>query len=685
MRLKEYQSYDEKRREIEHRFGEQKKILSEKIAKLESDNENGKNNELISKIKASVKLIDEQKSKEISELELSQKNVKTVLTEMYNDLSQKTSSELDKINERVQKFLQMLEGEYNIEIGLELGISEDTFDTLKKDPQQLENLQKKGKEIKQTTIESKGLFKSLGANIKEAFNAKNPDAFREALSKVGSKIQSITQMTGMFANVISEIGEATGDNGLKEFAQDLQNMLDVANSTMQGIQAGASFGPAGAIVGGTLGFITSSLQKSNEIDRKHRESMLKIRQSEISQQRIYNQLLWEENLAQKEKTTIFGENKISKAIGQLTSYTTAFQEYQKKFKKTQRQEEMYFLEYIKKLTDNGMGMDEAVNKAHKAFDGNFFRKKLVSFEASELSNITLKSGSYTTGRWFWKKHHDVYDGLLNQYPDLIDKSGEFNRALAQSIVDSREFGEGGKEALQEIIQQYDNMKKSQEEFDQYLQETFGALGTGFVDAVVNALKTGEDAFEAFAKTAGDVIGNLGKQLIQELFVTERFKKFKEDIRKSYEQGGSAEDVAKRTNNIVSGFVRDQKSNLKEAEKFWESYVSQAEQNGLNMSNFAQTRQAQTKGFASMTQDQASELNAKFTLGIELDRVRNTHLENITKNIAESYKFLQENSAKQLKHLAGIEVNTYTLHQMSKDMSSMKQSFDEIKLHGLKMK
>ena len=87
----------------------------------------------------------------------------------------------------------------------------------------------------------------------------------------------------------------------------------------------------------------------------------------------------------------------------------------------------------------------------------------------------------------------------------------------------------------------------------------------------------------------------------------------------------------------------------------------------------------------MTQDQASELKAKFTLRIELDRVRNTHLENITKNIVESYKFLQENSAKQLKHLAGIEVNTFTLHQMSKDMSSMKQSFDEIKLHGLKMK
>ncbi|GIM60094.1 hypothetical protein CAPN008_01440 [Capnocytophaga canis] len=690
--LKEYQSYDEKRRKIEQRFSEEKKILTEQISKLQSNNEKGKNNELIAKIKEAVKLVDEQRSKEISELELSQKNVKTVLTEMYTDLSQKTSAELDQINERVQKFLQMLNGEYNIEIGVELGISKETFDTLKKDPKQMEALTKKGKEINQATIESKGLFKSLGANIKEAFNAKNPEAFQQAIGKVGGKVQSVMQMTGMFANAISEIGEATGDTSLKEFAEDLQNLMDVTNATMQGVQAGAAFGPAGAIIGGTLGFITSSLQKANEANRKHREAMKKLRESEINQQRIYNQLLWEEKLAQEDKKTVFGESQISKAIGYLASYTEAYEQFNNRIKTSQKTTLISFHEYYQKLRDEGISHEEAKQKAENTFKKGerFFNRKALTFNESDLSKVQVKTGSYTTGAWFWKKHHDQYGGILSKYPQLIDSSGEFNKKMAESILKTAEFGEGSKEALESIIEQYDNVKKSQEEFDSYLTSTFGQLGSGFVDAVVNSLKTGEDAFQAFAKTAGDVIGNLGKQMIEELFVTERFKKLKEDIKKAYSDGGGTTNVTDKINGLIGDFVQQQKGDLERAKDVWRTFLEQSERNGLDMTNFQQTtnRQAETKGLASMTQDQASELNAKFTLGLELDRVRNIHLEKMlvsSQEISSGFKMLQENSAKQLKHLAGIEVNTFVLHKMSEDMAGVKSVLSDIQLKGLKMR
>ena len=100
------------------------------------------------------------------------------------------------------------------------------------------------------------------------------------------------------------------------------------------------------------------------------------------------------------------------------------------------------------------------------------------------------------------------------------------------------------------------------------------------------------------------------------------------------------------------------------------------------------RTAQTKGFQAMGQDTANELNARFTLMTELQRVSNEEIKKMTASALkakENLDTLRENSLKSLFHLANIDANTYTLHQMSKDMANIKNSFEEIKLHGIKVK
>jgi len=86
------------------------------------------------------------------------------------------------------------------------------------------------------------------------------------------------------------------------------------------------------------------------------------------------------------------------------------------------------------------------------------------------------------------------------------------------------------------------------------------------------------------------------------------------------------------------------------------------------------RTASSKGFTTMSQDSADELNGRFTA-----------MQGHTFSINEGVKILTANSAGILKHLAGIETNTGRLESMQADMSAMKLGIETINLKGITLK
>ena len=91
----------------------------------------------------------------------------------------------------------------------------------------------------------------------------------------------------------------------------------------------------------------------------------------------------------------------------------------------------------------------------------------------------------------------------------------------------------------------------------------------------------------------------------------------------------------------------------------------------------EAREASSKGFASMSQDSANELNGRFTA-----------IQELTSSIAESTKTLVVNSGRALQHLAGIESNTEAcrrLNGMDADLTAIKNSINDIALKGIAVK
>lgn len=689
--VEQYQTHEEKLAEIHRKYAQDRTELELQFS-----------GELLQeKLNLWQKAYDE----DLAKVNQYAEQVRNGITELFSHATEQGQEQLEALNQKAQQVKEMLlGGAYDPEKGQALGISKEQFEALKNAPADLKIILDLIEQIRQKTLEGKGYFSAMKESFKEMINASNKADFNQKLNQFNGQLNKGVEGLKLLSDTFKSLGEATDSEGLQEFGEALQSVVDVAQGTMQGAMTGAALGgPIGAVIGGAFGLVSSISKKIAEAEKKHREAMRKIREGEINQQRTLNKLLYEEQMLQKNKESVFGVKEISRAIGYLEIYR---QQHEKLQKSITRGEASY-----------------------KRFGITAKR-----FKASDLDKLQIKTGHMKTGLFGWGAGRDIYSSITKVYPELIDKAGNFNRKVAESILNSREFQHGHKEALQEIINHYDRAEKAQEQFNQYLKQTFGELGTAIVDSVVNALKTGEDAFENFAKTAGNIIGKLGKQLIYEVFVADEFKKFQEELRKIGEEKimktetyteekilkngdinhltakhydipqkpskilvakerevldeiATAENFAKKSAKKVMEFTKGMKGRMDLMKNTLELYMNEARKE-FDFDIFGnQNPTAKERGFARMSQDSADQLNGQFRLMTELQKQQvnaTLQMAQQSKSVADEMKFLQSSAGQQLRHLAQIETNTAELRQMRGDLSHLKLGMEQLTSKGIKV-
>ena len=579
-----------------------------------------------------VKKAQDEKARELKKLDILYKKEGTAIAKLFENMRKKTVKEIRETIADAEKEIDQLASM------LDMG-DKDNVDYIQNLKQQLE-------QARDTADRSDTVFGRLGANIKKLFQAKPDTAeWQEAFNGVLGTAQSITSEFGQLGAEFEKIGKSSGNSSLEKFGRILQNTGNLISKTMQYAQIGGSAGGGwGALIGAVVGFAVGGIEKAANERMAHEKKLAEVAKSKITQQTEYNRLLFEEKMLHKENTSIFGTKEIANAYTALGVYINKYNEFQK--------------------------------------------------SKSNLSGLAIANGSYTTGAWFWKKQGTVWDGLLQVYPQLIDKAGEFNLELAESIVKNREFYGTGKEALQEAIDTYKQMQEAEKQFDEFLKNTFGQLGNGIMDSVVNSLKTGENAFDAFAKSVGNIVENLGKKIAYELFLADYLKDFQNKVKErvkaiSEEDTLSQSEKSKKT----AEYLRDTTSQLAEEMKWrleaTKNYIKQfadAVPNEYNPLN--EQRKAVEKGYMRMSQDTGGELLGQQRLLTELQKqTKDGILQAIEyyKGFTNSFETLKNNLAQQLQHLAGIETNTFQLHEMKKDIANMKAGISEITTKGIKIR
>lgn len=260
--LKDYGTYLEKRNAIIALYNEQ-------IANATSEGE-----------KLSLAA---QMREDLSELDIEANKTTAAISRLFEDMTDKTVKDMRKIADAAQGALDFLiSGEWDEQKGLEFGMTKETFETLRKSPEELEKIRNGIKELREEADAAEGAFKKMGNGLKDLFAAGNDAGkTKKALSEIEAGLSQVMDLASFLSDTFASLGDAFGNDTLTGIADGINVAMDAVNSAMAGAQAGSMFGPIGAAAGAAIGLVSSLASSIAKIHDKKNEKRIQELQGQI--------------------------------------------------------------------------------------------------------------------------------------------------------------------------------------------------------------------------------------------------------------------------------------------------------------------------------------------------------------------------------------------------------------------
>ena len=527
--------------------------------------------------------------------------------------------------------------------------------------------------IKSSSELAKKALSEVDEEKKNVLQEQSEREYGKGVSYLKDGAIEASDAVGFLAEKMEILAEATGDAKFKEFSDQFSAFSQNLQAAGQGAQSG---GWIGAIVGGASNMINQTVASMAQLQVEANE----YEQNRIDFLRELEQLSL--SLKNEDYDSIFGTSSIEKARDAYMLAQEALQKYNEELKKTSQVE---IEEEFKNLGAaifapifGSFGFGKKISEETKAL--------MAAYEKgyTDLQAMAVKTKDRSGWANFWGKK-DEYTALKDLAPELWNEDGTFNVEAAQAFLDTNtQISDEQRKQIQNVI----DLKNAYDEniaiIDELLASTFGSLGSDITDIIFDSVRNGTDAWEQFREVGSEVIDELGKQMVQELYVQTYLDTFKERMRAAYGLD-SVEDTQKELANIMADIYKGLESVLDGASLAAEEWDKWAEEQGFTLGGEAEpsVQTATSKGFATMSQDSADELNGRFTalyesnLRIESQiSIGNVNLE-AAKNAAEQMRDITQNC---YIELVEIRENTGAvvkpIQQMQKDMEEMKNTIKE---------
>jgi putative uncharacterized protein (fragment) len=657
--LKEFETYQVQRTRINEEYDKKRKELD--ALPVDVATKEQAISALETKRKEALKRVNDE---EVSKL----KETSSLFVELFEDAGEKSTKEIERIIAKTSELLSYLKNTSSEDITPKFGFTAEQLKTLKASPEKLQELTKQFNGLKKEALKSNP-FKQLASDVKELFSKDDKDkGLEEKLKKVGRSAAASAELIGGMANKLGDLFEAAGNENLADMMRGVTDAMNSASNIAQGFAQGGIFGGVQAIASEAIGWMTKAFQAG----REHAEALKKIRQETIAQQRSYNLALHAQNLEFERANTIFGNLDYKKAINSVSAMKNAYSDYASAIEGTIAQQRKFSRLQVPKdpLGLMRFAQDLEVNKKLKGF-GNDLKKTYAG-----LADIGIKTGHRKGG--IFRKGRDIYGSLLDAYPELIDASGKFNKTLAESIINTREFQDGGKETLQYIVDLYNKAEEASKQVKEYLTGIFGDLGNSMSDALVNAFKNGTSAAEDFNKSVQKMLESFGKQMIfSTMFsgIIEQANTRMQDVMKDLTL--NEESKFKEYVNILDTMTTGILSQQGNYNNLMQRYQEMAAKKGFNLFSDEANRTGANKGIATASQDSVNELNGRMTA-----------VQGHTYSISENTKILVSNTTALLKAVMHIESETDGMRErlvkIESNSNQIKNSLNDIAIKGVKM-
>nr|DAN64573.1 MAG TPA: tail tape measure protein [Caudoviricetes sp.] len=559
----------------------------------------------------------------------------------------------------------------------ELDQLDDAFLQKNKDFQKLfEDLRDlSNKEIEEAIKAAKKLLEitNMSEEMRKSINARIKDTERMFSQKKLADVHQYSQAISDLAKSFTELGDSTKNSTLSNLGGAIGNIASQFSNLMGALDRYKSGNISSADkVGAVLGFASNLISSFANSARQRKEAEEQYYNSVINYQNAYNLALIEQKRIQKE---LEGSFLLKDRTEQLKNEFDTIRDIGKQQEKQ--------LEQIRKRGQVKVGTKNRTDWGGVAgiTAGGAVTGAMIGgpVGAAIGAAVGLFGGLFGS-----KKQVDVFANLLQTYPNLLEQSAngvwKINKAQAENVKNSGLVNEETKMMLQNYINLETELEKSREKIKDIVTEFAGNLAPNIQNSLVEAFKAGENAIEKMGETMDKVVENMVASLIFQSTFKETFKKLEDDMQKSMDIGGDG--------NWVDDFGRFYREAGQKTKQYYEALAQardSAKMEGFNILKDNSQRQAVEKGFARMSQDTGNELLGQFRLQTQLSaEIKNAALQ--TANfIREMHQSMQTNAAQQLRHLAGIEANTYKLNKIETDIASVKTILGNIDTKGIKMR
>jgi len=239
------------------------------------------------------KSIDEETKRALSDLDIEANKSTSAISKLFDDMRQHTVADMRLIANEAERAFQFLQsGEWDENKGLEFGMTKETFDTLRKSPEELGRIRKGIDNVRNSADQSETGFNKLANGLKKVFDAgSNTKKLQDGLEEIRSGLSEVLSVAQFLSDTFSNLGEAFGSDTLSGIAEGINVAMDVLNSAMQGAEAGAIFGPIGSAAGAAIGLVSSLASSIAKIhDAKNEKRIQKLQDQVDTLDRSYEKL-----------------------------------------------------------------------------------------------------------------------------------------------------------------------------------------------------------------------------------------------------------------------------------------------------------------------------------------------------------------------------------------------------------
>jgi len=626
--LSKYQDFATRREVIEKQFNDDIATLNKRRTDENRETIDKAINEAKRKLKEAIKEINDEEAKSL------QKD-NPFFVRLFGNTSEMTRSQIKTLLDQAKQLRDYLKTTDSDNIGSILNIPADTLRRIKESPEALKALQDAVDKL--TKKRDENSFDKLFSDIEKGLNKIKLGGkanIGEGIADIGNALQSIMPALKEFGQ---DLGNIFGD----EVGEYVQNITQLVGSVVK-IGTGVGQALSGNILGGVtsvvsgIGQIVSSVRAANE---QHKQALKKIMNDTIAQQREYNLLLLEQNLLYEKANTIFGTDTYGKAVKAAETFRKSIESLNEAIKDEGKYEGGYLLG----------GLFDLLAKEQRDYYNSL----------AGLANIQIKTGHEKGGIFglgILGKGKDIYSSILDVYPDLIDKAGNFNRELAETILNTREMSEEDRNALQNMIDLSQKAEDALKSLNDYLTNIFGEFGNTLSDALVDAFKNGTDAAYSFVKSVSNMLEKLATQMAYSIFIApalEEAQKDVQDVMKDTEL--SAEEKWEKAAAIVDAATDKIMANQDEYDNWLKDRQKYAKDKGYDI--FTPDNEKQnglSQSVKGITEDQANVLGSYLNAIRHDVSVKRSLLEDIAGNLLPTMSITAQ---AQLQQLNAIAANT----------------------------